>query len=498
MNLTIRLRLEQRVGGLAACIVCCACCFGQSSPGAASHEEVPSAKEISAERARLQARLDAAWKRGDERAVEAALRDAWGVDAAWARDASWKMITGPSLWRSVGVAMIVEHGSPEHLADAARSLDAAQYPDERRRLVRSLGSKDPEKAPALIEPFLRDRDRRMQIAAVQALSDFDHPRCFEPLVNRLPNEMPAYRSSWSGDDRAMMDFAVAAAVRSLTNLRPMTGSEVKRWWDRNKGSRLERAPDPEPRGDGPPKGNSRGMDFFATPSFDIYLHVRGMTAPMPDGPLGWENLKDLVEEASRFACVSAEQVFGPVHLPVVRLLLCDETQFSAKAGMTSFAGVSNGNEIVIRLGHPLSMRGVIAHEMIHIIHSANYNDQPRWLSEGLAESLTASSRASSWSTGSVRERGLESILRQGAVSQIIQWRSGGVSGEREQRNYELGHLVVDYLRFGGFAAPEVKLAALMGRLERSMSAAQALEQVYGLSPRDMDRDLVRWLDEGSR
>ena len=81
---------------------------------------------------------------------------------------------------------------------------------------------------------------------------------------------------------------------------------------------------------------------------------------------------------------------------------------------------------------------------------------------------------------------LQKRIAAGAVSGVIRWTTGGNSGEAYEL-YQLGHLVIDYLRFGGFTMPEVRLNVLMGRMARGESPDRALRNAYGLTPAELDK-----------
>lgn len=110
------------------------------------------------------------------------------------------------------------------------------------------------------------------------------------------------------------------------------------------------------------------------------------------------------------------------------------------------------------------MASVLAHEYVHIIHSANYEDQPRWMAEGLAESLSKSRGESMLALAPVGQRGpVLARARAGPATRVTAWRTGGNSGEAPEL-YRDAYALVDFLRFGQFSTPNARLHGLTGRL----------------------------------
>ena len=136
--------------------------------------------------------------------------------------------------------------------------------------------------------------------------------------------------------------------------------------------------------------------------------------------------------------------------------------------------------------------GTLAHEYIHIIHNSRYEKQPRWLSEGLAESLTRSPSHSMWNAvGPSGQRRPAPRTGRGFCLSVTRWDSEGSTNENPSL-YSRAHIFTDYLRFG-FVAGEARLACLMGRLSRGEPSQRAIEAVYGVPVDQMDAALQAWL-----
>jgi len=138
---------------------------------------------------------------------------------------------------------------------------------------------------------------------------------------------------------------------------------------------------------------------------------------------------------------------------------------------------------------------VLAHEYVHIIHSANYEDQPRWMAEGLAESLSKSRGESMLALAPIGQRGpVLARARAGPATRVTARRTGGNSGE-DTELYRDAYSLVDFLRFGQFSTPNARLHGLTGRLPRGETADRAFQGAFGLSVKELDRLLPAWLVE---
>ena len=447
-----------------------------ADPGAAASAEVRK-------------QVEAAWERADLEGLSTALESAWTADARWAREACYRLMTGDAaLHRPIGAVQLARHADARAIAQAADALRVNEFPDERRLLVRALGSKEPAPAGPLARRFLSDPDDMVRIAAILALADLGDPDAVGHVVRQLPLA-PAEEGQWDGDAGDIRAFALFGMAQRLSGVRANSARAIADWWRR--GHKPVTPPELPPGGY--ETGMARGQRYFASPSFDVYLRVQGVGEPEPEGPLSWSELVAAIEEPAARARSAASRVFGPIHVPVVRLYACDRVNFTPFAGKSYLGGGCRGNEIAINLDAPQYLSQVMTHEMVHIIHLSQYEKQTRWVAEGLADSLTMSPTASSWTADRVAARGLERDVRSGVISGVIGWSDSANSGPREMQRYALAHLAVDFLRFGGFTPGDERLQWLMGAISRGGTDAQVLERVYGMPVRELDRRLEAWL-----
>lgn len=466
-------------------------------PGLLRAQEAPTGFDA------IRIELDAAWKRNDQVAIEQGLRQAFEVDARRACDFCFGVIVnGSAAIRPVGAAVLARYADAPSLAATARALNRVDYRDERRLFVRMLGRHAKvDGVYELAADFLEDQDMMVRASAITALASTGKPEAVG-LILRALDIPPAYSASYGGRERDIVNMAAYGAVHALTDLEPQRSSEVIDWW-----KSLNGAPPPAPtavrptpdtleafvREMKPVEGRWRGRPFFATPSFHAQVLVRGMEPFPTTGSPDWRSFALLAEEGMAYAHDMFEPITGPVILPPVRLLICDDQNYVSNAGTTFFAGDSTGNQVVIRAGTMSMMRPVMAHECVHILHTALFREQPRWMLEGLAMSLVGSVNGSSWTSARVRELGIATLVERGVFSDILNWVSTGSSDAREGERYAASYLVVDTLRFGGFAAPDTRLAFLMGRLARHEAPRQAVEAVYGVSTGELDRLAREWV-----
>lgn len=441
----------------------------------------------------IKTRLETAWKDTDQQAIYDAIFAAWEIDPIWARASAYELITHQrDSVRPVGVALMREKATPADLAAAARALNQREHADERRLLVRALGSRRGENVYDLAASFLSDRDLMVRAAALAVLADVGRPEAVGLFMHDL-RDVPAVREKYDDDEQGILNATMYGVVAALTDLRPQRPADVQRWWEAARGAPARKLGWPERDPRSPLEGRRSGRRFYLTPQFDVFFRLGSEDTIPTRGDLSWEKLADMIEDAAGAARASAEPVFGRVHVPPVRFYLADDRQFPALAGNTFFGGVSTGNEVVLRLARPDVMAAVMTHEYVHVIHQFQFRDQPRWMVEGLAESLTLSPERSIWSMARVQRLGIERDVERGAFGQITQWSDSGSSDSREPKRYALSHLAIDYLRFAGFVAPDERLFMLMGRLARRQSDARALEDLYGIPVRELDRRVRDWV-----
>jgi len=443
--------------------------------------------------------LEAAVIAGDGRGAAAMLEGLWASDRELAREASWRLISSETVaHRPLGLEAMRAHATADELAAVAAALDGQRYPEERRWLVRAIGRSTDENAQELAAGFVTDRDPYVRASAVSALADLGDVASVASYARRLKS-VPLGVQSWSSDDDGAEQMAMYGAVLSLTGLRPRTSRDVLDWV-REQGDAIAQASPAE--APDPATAWSQEGEYLLTPSLRVEFDMRDTAGP-EGGPSDQSEFVVGLERSVGAAKLAAEPIFGRVHMPVVRLVFADD-QTIGKFGGTSrgYYGFARGNKIAMRLTDWGTVRTVLTHEYIHLIHSAQGEDQPRWLSEGLAESLTRSARATAWAAPLAPGRDeLFGLLAREGLSGVARWESSGSSGE-DPNLYAKAHAAVDYLRFGGFGAEDARLAMLVGRIGRGERPERALEQVYGRPMGDLDRGLAAWLgglrDGGAR
>ncbi len=437
----------------------------------------------------LMAGVERAIVSGDWVGAERSLDLLWEADRERAREAGWQLVTSEAVaHRPLGLEAFRRHGTADELASAARALDAQRFADERRWLVRAIGAGAGDDAVSRARAFLSDRDPYVRAGAAWALADLGDVSSVAEYARRL-RSVPAGVQSWPDDDDAAEQMALYGAVRTLTGLRPRTSREVLDWVREHR-EVLGGLRPPEPLS---PEEWPREEDALQTPSLRVEFDLRE-AAPPAEGPGGEGEFLVGLERSVEAARAAAEPIFGRVHLPVIRLVFADD-QTIGKFGGTSrgYYGFARGNKIAMRLTEWQAVRTVLVHEYVHIIHDAVSERQPRWLSEGLAESLTRSARSSAWASALAPGRATHfAEMASGGLSGVVRWESSGSSGE-DPGLYARAHIAVDYLRFGGFGAEGARLALLVSRISRGERPAAALEQVYGGTLAELDEGLAAWV-----
>lgn len=457
-----------------------------------------SSEEPGTDARSLKQSFETQWKRGEWTAAESTLAAAYTADPAMAHAMASSLLTSPSLAiRPLAAGAIARHATLEQLADLARRLSPAQAPDERRLFVRALGRRATDEESrkqvrSIAASFVDDTDANVAAAAVLSLADTGDRSVIDAFIHRLI-DVPATSNSATDNDRQILACATMGAFESLSGQRPQSINEAKGWWNRNRNAN-DTPPAPAPGNQQAEQitGKFGGQTYFITERFNVFYRLGSTQKPADDGPLSLEAVKAMLQKSTREAMEAFAPVIGTPHIPTMRLYLCDPVQFNAKAGNASFAGVTRGYEVVIKADVPRSMPSTIWHEYIHVIHNCNFVNQPRWLAEGIAMSFTLSPR-----TPGGREAGEANQHRQpapqaGAFSDMINWNSGGSGDSKEASRYATAHLCVDYLRFGGFGAPDERLTFLMGQISRRKSARAALESTYGKTIKELDAGLAAW------
>ncbi|MEZ6242838.1 MAG: hypothetical protein R3B57_07315 [Phycisphaerales bacterium] len=448
------------------------------------------AQEGGADKARA---LEQAVMSKNLRGVERALDDLWNSDREKAREMAWTLLTqGPEDQRPIALASFVTHASVEELSQLANADALRREEGARVMLVRALGTRPGAETIAEARKFLRDSSRLVRAAAVEALADLGDVGSIA-LYYRKMTSVPSQVVNWKDDDAQIEQMAMYGAVSALTDLRPEHASEVQLWIK-------EHAKDIDSFTPPPPPEERTGEwtywdnDTLSTPSFEVQFEL-GNTADAGamQGRSGWEEISKGLEQSAAAARRAAEPIFGKIHLPPVRLVLANDQTISKFGGPSrGYAGFASGNKIVMRFENWGAAQRTLVHEYVHIIHSAYQTDQPRWLSEGLAESLSKSPTSSAWAgIGASRAASLGEALNKGLVSETLRWDRSGSSNEPPEL-YAQGHAVVDYLRFGPFTAPEARLRDLMARISKGQRPQQAIETLYG-PVRDLDEGIRRWI-----
>src|SRR5262249_28799803 len=138
------------------------------------------------------------------------------------------------------------------------------------------------------------------------------------------------------------------------------------------------------------EGTWNGQKYWAIPRFHVFYRIGSGTAQPSEGPLALQTIGPKLERAAEMSVKQMEPVLGRVHLPTVRLYLCDPVQFQAKTSEGVFAGITSQNEITLKVDAGAQwLPEVLLHEYIHMVHLSVFPNQPRWLSEGIAMSFSA-------------------------------------------------------------------------------------------------------------
>lgn len=440
------------------------------------------------------------WKQSQFIEAERTLEDGFKTSPDDALALARSLIeTGNDFARPLGAAYFAKHATTMELAALVAKLPRGGFPDERRLLVRALGdrAKGKDTTQPVIDAastFVDDADLCVAAAAILSLADTRDPDAIGFFIHRLA-DIPANAGNPIGGDRGILARAAAGALDSLTDERFRSASDAKAWWKKRAGKKDGAAPRapadkaPSDKKDTPAEtGTYGGQTYYVTDRFNIFYRIgRDSDAPA-DGDLSLMTLAPILDKSAEAADKSLMPVVGRAHVPVLRLYLCDAQQFNAKAGMASFAGVTQGNEIVLKAVVPRSMPVTLWHEYIHAIHDSTFDNQPRWLSEGLAMSYTLSAKGAMKRDASDPE--IREIITRGGFSEMLNWNSGGSGDAKETARYATAHLCIDYLRFAvDRGVPDTRLAFVMGRLSRRQGARQAIESVYGITVKELDQGL---------
>jgi hypothetical protein len=429
---------------------------------------------------------------GDDAALERGLDTLAGDDLPDCVDDAFRILTnGVAHQRPVAVEMLLKHATAAELASAARQLRPDLYHDERRQIVRAIGLRKEMGALDELKPFLRDQDLLVRAAAVAGLADLKEASSVGLLLNPPPSLVDYTDIEGDGEDH-LYAASVIGTIRALSGLNPENTAAILDWWHAG-GKPIVRPADAALKG---PANRP-----FAIPSFDIrfnppeakqILAARFGLRTDADWAALFESMETAAEQDRRIA----GKIFGPLHPPYCRIDI-STTQTMAASGGVSEGYWAFGSDCLITINAevvpPLGWDLLFRHEYIHVLHRTQFEDQPRWLMEGLAVSISESPFHTSWTAQRVAANGLGDVVSQGGVSALVQWIQGVRSGENEDLQYALCGLVMDYLRFGGIPASGRRLYALMGECSRGMPPDRAFETAYGVSPRQMDVSFAKWV-----
>jgi hypothetical protein len=477
--------------------------------------------------------LDDAWTASKWTEVESLLNSAWKSDPAFAKQKLEQLIkTGDGFARPLAAAVYAKHAPIPDLAALAKKLPMSGFHDERRLLIRSIGPRaaaaakaiehddERDKAIELLKPFVDDQDLTVSAAAILSLADLGRPEAIGLFIHKI-NDVPAIANNPPDGDHNVLSRAMNGALRTLApDLKPKSVNDIKDWWI-DRGGTIAAPKNSKPKADAKPgakpaskpKESSKpaakekenadngpdtwnGQKFYPTDHFHVFYRIGSAADAPTDSDLAFAKISESFESAAIAAEQAFEPVVGPVHTPVCRLFFCDATQFSAKAKNAFFAGVTGGNEIVLKAAMPKSIQSTLCHEYIHYIHQSSYANLPRWVAEGLATSYSQSGAESNVRGLASQNAAMRDIVDHGAFTEMLNWNSGGSTDSKEGARYATAHLCIDYLRFGGFGAADTRIAFLLGRISRREQGRAAIEAVYGLDIKDLDQQLNDWAGVG--
>lgn len=442
----------------------------------------------------------------DGRVAERALMAGWDKDAAWGEKAALDLLQGKSTTnRVLGAVALARKADPSRLPEIVKALKENDCPDERRVLVRAIGTRfavaskdaknehkpDVDAVAKALEPFLSDRDAQVKAAALASYADLGDPKAVGKWMANL-REIPAYSNSKSLGDAEIVNRAMYGSAYALSGVRPKKVSDVRDWFNTTKGAERAKAegePFTEAKSD-----QWNGATYYVSPGFDIYFRIAGVKGLPTDGQLEWTKLSKAFDAARRLASDRMTPIVGPVHSTHVRLYVADKQQFSALATTTTFAGVTQGNEIVLQLQTLPGMTATLVHEYVHWIHQSWFPNQPRWLAEGTAMSLADLRKDDDSRDLPPAGSELRKMMDAGIFSQMLNWNSGGSSDSKETARYMLAKMAIDFLRRGPFSVPEERLGFFMGRIDRREAGPRALELTYGLNVKQMDAAARAWYE----
>lgn len=451
--------------------------------------DVRSLAQSAAGAAELEQRINDAWLAGDLKGGEAALEAAWEDDTAAATTAARKLLNGRTTMQQVlGLEQLARHADPNTLLDVIRKMNARTQRLEIAILVRALGQREPDDPEAVLAPFLQSRDVYVRQAALNALGDVGTPASLRLFVGEMRNA-PVACDSWSADDDDRLMSTMFGVAYKLTGFRGTTGREYQDWLNLYNTS-PEQAQDAAGRSitgaDGRPNllrfGSSQMLTY---PGFDLAYQFQ-----RPDPSLIDDRVPPMFVEEAEAVARRAEPVLGRVYAAPIRIYIGDDGGFSALVGNRAVAGEAQANAIYIRHGASPAMLQALARTYGCILQDATFADQPRWLSDGFA--LAMSSSDSRWTISRLRTLNIDTAVQEGVFHRLLTWGGEASDDPRDEENYQMSRLAVDFLRSGPYPAGNTRLRLVMGRISTGTGDREALAEYYA-HPDDLDQQILDWL-----
>ncbi|MEK6702099.1 MAG: hypothetical protein AABZ53_07540 [Planctomycetota bacterium] len=497
--------MQKHTTALSALSMGLCAAFGAGGSCLASLPLVAPAAEEARHGPELDAQLNKAMATGDWVKVEEILDSEWAKDPDACRDAAHAILRTASMSdRIVAVGVLARNAKPADLGALAFTLRGIRWADERRILVRAIGARaaylasgEPKDSPVAaaykqdayeaIKRFFDDEDMEVQAAAFYAIADLGMGQVAGDFISRI-SLIPAIDFKPAPGLQLVVQMAMNGAVYELSGVRPSTTSEISQWFRQTGGlARTTAKYEIE--------GSRNAQPFVRTPSFDVYYHFGSERRAPQTGWLAPKEIVEMTSAATLAANIAMAPIVGPIHMPVVRLLLCDKTSYGARTGTPFLAGVTQDNEIIIRVDSSVTTAKVLTHEYVHMIQTSMFVDQPRWLFEGLASSVERSAKMASTRTPSAPGTDRRTMIDRGVFKEAILWTASASSDRLEPARYENATLAIDFLRFGGFPAANERLNVLMGKLSRGGGQQRALEETYGMTLLELEERLRKWLEQ---
>jgi hypothetical protein len=431
---------------------------------------------------------------GDDGALVKALDSLGTDDLPHTIECATELITqGKAHQRPVAVAALLKYADADSLARIVTQLRPDVFQDERRQLVRGLGSRRGQSVLPAIQAFLRDQDLLVRAAAAACIADQKDISGVGLLLNAPPSLTDFTEIEGSGDDRLYAISAIAA-IRALSGVNARDTGEIFDWWHNNAGRTISAAGVSDQKFKAPVNGRLAGRNFeirFNPADAQSILEQRMHLHSDDD----WNKFVRIMESGARQDRVVAGRIFGRIYAPCCRVTFATSRTIASDGGVSEGSGgFTNQGRIIINAETfaPYFWPTILRHEYIHALHQSQFVEQPRWLLEGVAVSLSESPVRSSWTPNRIRSADLADGLRRGGFSITIDWINDAHSHRNEGVSYALSGLVFDYLRFGGIPASEQRIFALMGALSRGGQARQAIESIYGCPIEKLDVDMAKW------